>query len=54
MPKEIIDAAIAENLVIFCGAGISTGNKNVLPTTFYSTILNELKIKDKTLLTQKL
>lgn len=42
MPDEIINAAKQENLAIFCGAGISTENKNVLPFSFYTTIKNEL------------
>ena len=38
MPKEILDAAKNGELVLFCGAGISTENKNVLPYSFYSSI----------------
>ena len=34
-PKEIIDAALDGELVLFCGAGISTESKNVLPYSFY-------------------
>ena len=33
-PKEIIDAALNGKLVLFCGAGISTEDKNVLPYSF--------------------
>lgn len=46
LPKEIIDAAIKQDLVLFCGAGISTEKKNVLPYSFYSSIREELKIND--------
>lgn len=45
MPVQIIKAAINNELVLFCGAGISTENKNVLPYSFYTFIKNELKIK---------
>src|SRR5699024_1743691 len=47
MPDEIIEAAKKEELIIFCGAGISTESKNVLPTSFYMEILNELKYQFK-------
>lgn len=46
MPEEIIEAASKGDLVLFCGAGISTEGDNVLPFSFYSSILEELKIKD--------
>lgn len=46
IPQEIIDAALAEELVLFCGAGISTENKGVLPYTFYTTIKDEMGIED--------
>ena len=46
MPEEIIDAAINGDLVVFCGAGISTEGKNVLPESFYSCVKNELNIED--------
>ncbi len=49
MPKEIVEAAIKENLVLFCGAGISTESKTVLPYSFYSSILDELGVKDNTI-----
>lgn len=49
MPKEIIEAAIEGNLVLFCGAGISTEGKNVLPYTFYKSIKDELGEKDDNL-----
>lgn len=43
MPQKIINELIDKNLVIFCGAGISTETITVLPFTFYSMIYNELK-----------
>ena len=43
MPDEIVENALKGNLVLFCGAGISTESKIVLPYTFYSTILAELE-----------
>ena len=46
-PKEIIDAALDGELVLFCGAGISTESKNVLPYSFYTSIKNELDVKDE-------
>lgn len=42
MPDEIIQAAIKNELVLFCGAGISTENRNVLPSLFYEDIQEEL------------
>ncbi len=49
MPKEIIEALELGNLVLFCGAGISTECKTVLPYTLYSTIQEELHINDHSL-----
>ena len=46
MPRGIIEAAKKEELVFFCGAGISTENKTVLPFTFYESICNEIDCKD--------
>lgn len=46
MPDEIIEAAKCGNLVLFCGAGISTENKNVLPFSFYKSVCDELDISD--------
>jgi len=46
LPKEIIEAAINGNLVLFCGAGISTEGKTVLPFSFYTSIKDELGITD--------
>lgn len=43
MPDEIVENALKGNLVLFCGAGISTESKIVHPYTFYSTILAELE-----------
>ena len=44
LPEEIIEAAIEGNLVLFCGAGISTEGKTVLPYSFYESIKNELEL----------
>lgn len=44
-PKEIIDAALDGDLVLFCGAGISTEGKNVLPFSFYTSIREELGVE---------
>lgn len=44
MPEEIIEAACNGDLVLFCGAGISTENRLVLPITFYESIKKELEI----------
>lgn len=49
MPEEIINEAIDGNLVVFCGAGISTESKKVLPYTFYKSVQDDLKITDNTL-----
>lgn len=49
MPNDIVNAAIEGNLVLFCGAGISTENKIVMPYSFYSEIMNELELDDNTL-----
>lgn len=46
LPKEIINATINGELVLFCGAGISTEGKNVLPFSFYKSIKDELGIVD--------
>ncbi len=47
MPKEIIEAVTNDDLVLFCGAGISTENRLVLPMTFYESIKEELGINNK-------
>jgi hypothetical protein len=46
MPKEIIEASIKGDLVLFCGAGISTESKDVLPFSFYSCVKDELSIDE--------
>ena len=46
MPGEIIEAAIHGDLALFCGAGISTESKNVLPHSFYTEIKRELGTDD--------
>ncbi len=47
LPNEIVEATIKGNLVLFCGAGISTEGKNVLPVSFYELIKNELNLDGK-------
>lgn len=42
MPKDIIDNLKTGNLVLFCGGGISTESKNVLPDSFYATVCDEI------------
>lgn len=49
LPEEIAEAAMEENLVLFCGAGISTEGKKVLPYSFYSSIKDDLEIEDDTI-----
>lgn len=49
MPVDVLEVAKNEKLVLFCGAGISTENKAVLPESFYVTIQNELKVSDRSL-----
>lgn len=49
LPKEIIEAVIEGNLVLFCGAGISTEGQTVLPYSFYESIKNDLEIEDDTI-----
>jgi len=46
MPPEIIEAVKNETLAFFCGAGISTEKKSVLPWSFYSSIKAKLSIVD--------
>ena len=46
MPEEIIESVLKNNLVLFCGAGISTESKSVFPESFYTSVLRE--IEDKT------
>lgn len=45
MPDEIIESVKNEELILFCGAGISTESKNVLPISFYMDILSFLNDK---------
>lgn len=44
MPEEIIEAVTNGDLVLFCGAGISTENRLVLPMTFYESVKEDLGI----------
>lgn len=46
MPETIIEATKAGSLALFCGAGISTEKKTVLPSSFYTNIKAELKLTD--------
>ena len=46
MPEEIVESVLKNNLVLFCGAGISTESKSVFPESFYANVLRE--IEDKT------
>ncbi len=43
MPEEIVDAVLNRNLVLFCGAGISTESKLVYPDTIYMEVLTEIE-----------
>lgn len=45
IPDEIIDAAKRGDLVLFCGAGISTEKRSVLPYSFYTSIREELGVE---------
>lgn len=49
MPEELISAAANGDLVLFCGAGISTEGKGVLPWSFYNTIQEELGETDNSI-----
>lgn len=46
MPDDIVEATIKGNLVLFCGAGISTESKLVLSTSFYQEVREELKCNE--------
>ncbi len=46
MPVDIVESACLGDLVLFCGAGISTESKKILPHSFYMEILKALDIKD--------
>lgn len=43
MPEDIVKATIEENLVLFCGAGISTENKMVMPETICQVLFANLR-----------
>lgn len=43
LPEDVIQAVIKGDLVLFCGAGVSTESKKVMPTSFYTDIKNELE-----------
>lgn len=45
LPVEIIEKIISGKVVIFAGAGISTENKLVFPSTFFEDVCHEIKIK---------
>lgn len=49
LPTEIVEAATNGDLVLFCGAGISTEGKTVLPFSFYTSIKEELGITDNSI-----
>lgn len=49
LPKEIIDATLSGNLVVFAGAGISTENRNVFRQTLYEEIKKELNLSKESL-----
>jgi len=42
LPKDLFEALVNHELVIFAGAGVSTENKNVFPSTLYEDICEEL------------
>ena len=42
LPKDLFEALVNHELVIFAGAGVSTENKNLFPSTLYEVILGEL------------
>ena len=45
MPEEIVESVLKNNLVLFCGAGISTESKSVYPESFYTNVLREIEYK---------
>lgn len=49
LPKEIIDATITGNLVVFAGAGISTESKKVFKETLYEDVLFEIPKQEREL-----
>jgi hypothetical protein len=46
MPRELIDAVVERRVALFAGAGISTENPLVFPTTFYNDIKTDLGIRE--------
>ena len=46
LPEDVIQATINGDLVLFCGAGVSTESKKVMPTSFYTDIKDELEYKN--------
>jgi hypothetical protein len=44
MPETIVDAAKRGKLVVFAGAGISTENSTVFPSSFYQDVRAELEL----------
>lgn len=42
LPDDLFEALVNNNLVIFAGAGVSTENTNVLPSSLYEDIIDEL------------
>lgn len=42
LPDDLFKALVSNELVIFAGAGVSTENKKVFPSTLYEEILREL------------
>jgi hypothetical protein len=47
LPDHLLQELKANRLVLFAGAGISTEGRQVLPSTFYTDILEELNCSDK-------
>jgi len=45
MPEEIVESVLKNNLVLFCGAGISTESKSVFPESFYTNVLRDIESK---------
>ena len=45
MPEEIVESVLKNNLVLFCGAGISTESKSVFPESFYTNVLRDIEYK---------
>ena len=47
LSEDIVNAALHEKLVVFCGAGISTETSFVYPYSFYDDIAYELEIDNQ-------